>query len=189
MPLKLITPPTAEPVSLDELKKFLRIDHPDDDAEVTALGIAAREFVESHTGLALPAQTLELTARDWPASLLVLPKPPLQAVVSVKHRNAAGAVVTLAANTDYIVDLAGGTVEPVTAWPRVGDYPDAVQVRFTAGGTAPESLRLAIKSLAAHWYDNRTPAESADGATRRVPFHVKALLAQARGGRLEAAAT
>jgi uncharacterized phiE125 gp8 family phage protein len=189
MTLKLVTPPVTEPVTLDELKQYLRIDHADDDAEVSALGVAAREFVETYTGLALPVQTWELTARDWPACVIVLPKPPLQVVVSIKHRTAAGAVVTLAANTDYIADLAGGTVEPVTSWPRVGDYPDAVQVRFTAGGSTPESLKLAIKSLAAHWYDNRSPVETADGATRRVPFHVKALLAQARGGRLEAAAT
>ncbi|MBN8607046.1 MAG: hypothetical protein J0L81_09030 [Caulobacterales bacterium] len=192
MTLTLITASTAEPVTLEELRAFGQVDHTDDDALLECLAVAAREFVESSAGVALPAQTWELAVRDWPSRIIKLPRPPLQAVESLKHRDAAGNLVTLAENTDYRVDLAGGAVEPVSAWPRVGDYSDAVQLRFTAGyagaDDVPQRAKLAIMSLAAFWYDHRNPAEPSDGATRRVPFHVKAMLAQLRGGRLEAVA-
>ena len=39
-----------EPVTLEELKLFARIDHDDDDDVLTSLGVAAREFVERATG-------------------------------------------------------------------------------------------------------------------------------------------
>ncbi|HWA00386.1 MAG TPA: head-tail connector protein [Caulobacterales bacterium] len=191
MTLALITAPTAEPVTLEELRVYALIDHIDDDAIIAGLGRAAREFVEAFTGLALASATWELTARAWPAGIMVLPKPPLQNVVTVKHRDVTGNVVTLAANTDYVVDLPGGAIEPVRAWPAVGDYPDAVQVRFTAGFASaelvPQSAKLAIMALTCHWYEQREPATTNEGATRRVPLHVKALLAQLRGGRLEMA--
>lgn len=189
MTLRLITAPASEPASLDELKSFASIQHNEDDDLLGVLLTAAREFAEATIGGAIPTQTWEITAREWPDTVFVLPKPPLQSVVSVKHRDAAGAVVTLSPSTDYIVDLAGGAIEPVTAWPHVGDYPDAVQVRLTAGyEETPQRAKLTIMSLAAFWYDVRLPnASSADGMTRRVPFHVKAMLAQLRGGRLETA--
>lgn len=37
-------------VTLQELKDFARIDHDDDDALVTSLGTAAKEYVETATG-------------------------------------------------------------------------------------------------------------------------------------------
>lgn len=39
-----------EPVTLSELKAWTRVDHDDEDDELEALGIAAREFVEQATG-------------------------------------------------------------------------------------------------------------------------------------------
>ena len=40
-----------EPVTLDELKLWARVDHDDDEDDLlTALGVAAREFVERATG-------------------------------------------------------------------------------------------------------------------------------------------
>ncbi len=39
-----------EPVSLEELKLWARIDHDDDDDVLTSMGIAARELIETATG-------------------------------------------------------------------------------------------------------------------------------------------
>lgn len=50
MPLQLLTPPTAEPVSLVEAKLHLRVDFNDDDALITSLITAARQAAETITG-------------------------------------------------------------------------------------------------------------------------------------------
>lgn len=191
MVLKLITAPAEEPVRLAELKAYARIDHSDDDVQIEGLGRAAREYVEAVTGEALMAQTWELRAREWPGVVIALPKPPLASVTTVKHRTPSGVLITLTADVDYIVDTAGGTIEPLTRWPVAGDYPDAVQIRFVAGyanaDAVPQRFKLALAALALHWYDVPGPVVPGDGETRRVPFHVKAMLAQLRGGRLEMA--
>lgn len=51
------------------------------------------------------------------------------------------------------------------------------------GANVPEKARLTIKALVAFWYDFRTPVT--EGQVTRVPNHVRSLIAQLRGGRLE----
>lgn len=53
----------------------------------------------------------------------------------------------------------------------------------SAEATVPEKARLAIKSLAANWYEYREVTVFGDA--KPVPLHVRSLLAQLRGGRLE----
>ena len=82
-----------------------------------------------------------------------MPRPPLQSITSVNCRDSDGNLIALSESTDYLVDTAAdpGTIEPAPnkSWPAVGDYPDAVQVRFVAGygnATAPAMIScMAVK--------------------------------------------
>ena len=56
--LQIRTEPAAEPVTLAELKTFMRIDGSEDDALIESLIVAARELCESYTGRALITQEL-----------------------------------------------------------------------------------------------------------------------------------
>ena len=79
MTLRLITAPTAEPVSLETAKSFLRVDVAADDALITSLLLAARERGEELSRRAFITQTWEMTFDDWPSdSLLPMPRPRLQ---------------------------------------------------------------------------------------------------------------
>lgn len=68
---------------------------------------------------------------------------------------------------------------PGQFWPPVLYIPNAVEIHYTAGYSAdaalvPARLKMAIKQLVSHWYENReivTP-----GNTAQLPFHVQALL-------------
>jgi hypothetical protein len=64
------------------------------------------------------------------------------------------------------------------SWPNVGDVPNALQIKFTAGfGTAqsavPEDIRFAVLALATYWYEHRIPIN--DGYTP-LPDHLDALI-------------
>ncbi|MCT8992049.1 head-tail connector protein [Chelativorans sp. SCAU2101] len=96
----------AEPVTLEELKAFARVDFDDDDATLTTMLAAAVEFIEQATGKS---------------------------------------------------------------------YSDA---------DVPEKAKIAVMSLATHWYEQREPVVI-DASVANVPLHVRSLIAQLRGGVLE----
>ena len=90
MGLFLVTSPTVEPLSLAELKSWLKIDTADDDALLAGVLAAARLGVEAASGRKLMTQTWRLALNDWPPSPIALPVAPVQAVPAVRVFNAAG---------------------------------------------------------------------------------------------------
>lgn len=62
---KIVTPPSTEPVTLDEAKAHLRIEVAADDSLITDMIKAARELVEKETNLALITQTWGLYMDSW----------------------------------------------------------------------------------------------------------------------------
>ncbi|MCR4267087.1 head-tail connector protein [Nitratireductor sp. ZSWI3] len=187
MGLKLITPPDGEPVTLEELKHWSRVDFDDDDALIAANGAAAREFCETATGKQFVAATWELTTRSLGRGPFVLPKPPLRSVESIAYRDMSGALQVLDPSEYLVAPGEPGTVEPVSSWPATANRPDAVVITFEAGygdaAAVPDKIKVAIKGLAAHWYDQREGVTNAEGFTRRVPMHVRSLILQAKDWR------
>lgn len=184
MTVKIITPPESEPVTLAELKLFTRVDFDEDDALITSLGIAAREFVEIATGRALMTQTLELVRPCFPLDALSLPRSPIQNITSVTYLDRSGDEGTLVLDTDYYLDLdsAPAVLSPSRYWPATADRSNAVRIRYVAGyetaEEVPHTLKTVICALVAHWYDNREPTNRSGAA--ELPYHVKRLINSAR---------
>lgn len=157
MPIKLITAPAAEPLSLTETKLHLRVTTTDDDTWITDAIQAAREDAEQLTRRALITQqwraTLDyfpkygltpfsiidasgygLTSFYNPAGRLrtgfeiILPFPRLQTVDSITYIDTDGTTQTLA-STEYIVDI---TSEPGRLTPAYGKAWPATQMRINA---------------------------------------------------------
>ena len=81
----LLTAPVAEPLTLDETRAFLRVEHADDDALITSLITAARLQAEAETRRAFVTQTWRMAFDDWPASGRIDVRPaPLQAVTGAR---------------------------------------------------------------------------------------------------------
>lgn len=184
MVLNLITGPASEPVTLTEAKAQCRVDGTDEDTLVTALIKAARETVEYRLGLALITQTWELVLDEWWEDEATLPHPPLQTVTSITYKTLSGVTKTMSAS-DYI--LATGVPGRVlladgVRFPSDALYPaEAIKIRYVAGWTeaasVPESIKLAIKLLVGHYYENREQVTIGAGLTMSVlPFGVDALL-------------
>ena len=64
--LKLLVPPTAEPVSLADAKAQVRQDLTVDDVKITKLVRAARRLLEEQFGMSFVAQTWEMTLDRFP---------------------------------------------------------------------------------------------------------------------------
>ena len=137
MPLQLVSPPSEEPVTLEDMAQHVRQDNVDEDDYLESLISAARELIEQATGRAFCDQTWKLTLRDFPCSGFIrLPKSPLLEVVSVTYRDTDGNYQTLQENVDYYVDLGSepGMIDPGNgSWRVTGNYPDGVAIVFRAG--------------------------------------------------------
>jgi uncharacterized phiE125 gp8 family phage protein len=165
----LTNPPAVEPLTLAEAKRWLRVDHAEDDGLIQSLIRMARERVEGRTGRALLAQGWKLILDRWPADgLLRLPVFPALSVTAVRLIDAAG-VATLASPTLY--RLEPGEEPPLVSLdnptppgrPRSGIEIDLVAGYGTAPEHCPEPLRQALRLILADAYERRGP-ERADKA-------------------------
>lgn len=160
--------PSAEPVSVAEVKTALRIDQAVHDTYLGLLIKAAREFVEIYTRRTLITTTLELRFRVFPAGALRLSRPPVQSVTTVQYRTGVTAAWTTLAASGYHVDIYDDPpfIEPEDSWPSITeDQPNHVLVTYLAGygaaGTAvPEPIRQAIIAIIGDVYE--FPARSTD---------------------------
>ena len=192
MGFKVIYEPTAELLTLDEVRLHLRLDaydspaaHPDDPI-VTALIAAAREFAENYTGRSLALRTVELTLDAFPACRNIpLTMPPLFAVEFVRYIDSDEVEQTFTGWTlnDYVTP-ARIELDPGIEWPATFTQVNAVRVRLQTGymaadespsGTAlPKSVRQAMLLVIGHMYENREASSVV--SLNELPLSVTALL-------------
>lgn len=163
-PLVQVTPPSGQPVTLDEIKLHCRIDLPDDDSLLQSIAAAAMRYVQTESGRQLLTATYLVPVEAWFAGTLKLPKPPLQSVTTVNYYDPGGTLTTLDP-TKYLVRtplLLAGSIEraPFQYFPALqADRNYCVEITFVAGYGAPaqvpDTLKRAIL-LAVDWlYENR----------------------------------
>lgn len=191
--LTLVTPSTADPVSVVEFKLHQRISHTDEDVYLGGLIKAATRWCENYLGMAFVSQVWRQTLDCFPkssdgSSEIKLYHPPLgSTTVTLAYTDSTGGTTTLA-SSDYRVDgdATPARITPIYGgtWPTgIREQAGAVTVTYTAGfgsttGTSitntPETIKQAIKMLAASWYENREAVT--DGGMADVPLGVTALL-------------
>ena len=156
--------PAFEPLTLAEAKQHLRVEVADDDALITSLVAAARQYIEGRTGriLCSRAYLVELGGFLRDGQDIVLPVSPVSAVSSVSYFDSNGATQTLTAGNRLALHLHPPRVRlPVSSsvWPETITVEDAVTVSLTAGytsiGAVPETAKHAVRLLIGHWYENR----------------------------------
>lgn len=167
MALELTSAPASEPLTLDEVRTFLRVTSVTEDDYILNLISVARSCAEDFLNRALIQQTWTLYLRDFPSDAeIVLPLAPLSSVTSVKYYNSANRLTTLTVNTDYYVDAKsqpGRIVLPESvSWPTCYDKPNAVEIVFVAGyGAAASAIPGRIlQGMLMHisdMFENRTP--------------------------------
>lgn len=168
-----VAPPAGEPVSLEQAKAHLNVRTADDDALISALIVAAREWAENETGYAIAARQLRLLLDAFPSSgedAIALPRSRLISIDSVEYVDRNGATQTWGA-ANYTADTAsveGRLLRAFgAAWPEARSQRQAVTITYTAGwpddgasppdygANVPQAIRQAMLLMIGHWYENR----------------------------------
>jgi len=200
MNITIVGAPPFEPVTLLEVYAQLRLTpdhvgspgeetHPDD-AMLRNQIVAAREYVEKATRRALIQQTIRLAMQGfppyclgwWPSSWqqpyakILLRRPPLIRVETVRYFDADNVAQTVAAAGYYVTDDQVPELRFTSDFnaPSVYDRPDALRGDYVAGyapegspattqaeyaGNIPETLKQAVLIGVQLQYDNLAPAD------------------------------
>jgi len=180
--------PAAEPLTLADLKAWLRLDGSDEDDLLASVLSAARLAVEEAAGQPLVTQDWRLVLDAWPPDgILTLPLAPVQAVTAMRVRDATGGATVLPANA-WLLDAAGDPPRLALSGspPVPGRRLGGIEVDLTAGygppAAVPEPLRMAVRLTAARLFEHRGDGPDETGAA--VPPVAAALIAPFRRVRL-----
>jgi uncharacterized phiE125 gp8 family phage protein len=178
MDLALLQISPVEPVSLEEAKSFLAVDHDAHDALISALIKAARESAEVYCNRSFVQKKFQLSLDNWPLRArpwglqvygqVKLPRGPVLAVTEVNYLDADGALQTIDAEALHLKKATDPAVLSfLTPLPDVKPVPDAINIIYETGYQAeepeegeaiiafPEQVKIAIQMLVRTMYDHR----------------------------------
>jgi uncharacterized phiE125 gp8 family phage protein len=182
-----VVPPAREPLTLEEAKQHLRVDHTVEDSLILALITAARLRAENETNRLFITQDWKITLDGFPCYGLELPRTPVQSIQSIEYVDTAEATQTL----DYTLYVLDNTLLPATVYPAYSETwptallaPQSVSITFRAGygdypRDVPEDVRAAMKLMLGHYYENREEVNIGNIVTS-LPKAVDALLDRIR---------
>ena len=152
----IITEPTIEVITVDELKTFARIDTTAEDTLLEGFIKAARIATEKYLGRALVTQTMKMTMDFWPGTVIQFPRPPLISVTKVATLDESDVETEYSSSNYYVVTEAipGKLVlkQSVTAPINTSRDYAGYLVEFTAGyGPAGEDVPQPIREGIALW--------------------------------------
>ena len=174
--------PVIEPITLDQAKLHLRVDHAVDDALITSLIAMSRGWCEQYTERAFINQTKSMTLsifprfgwfRDGIAHTLLpvsyrgairLPFGPVSSITSVQYVDGAGVTQTMISPAYQVwLEHEPPLVAPAsqTGWPATEvDTLKAVTVAYVCGYGAtatsvPDAIRQAILLMVGQHYERR----------------------------------
>jgi uncharacterized phiE125 gp8 family phage protein len=170
---RILTEPTVEPVTLNELKEHMRLDGSGDDIYLLDLLAEARQMIEDHIGMAMLTQSWTLTLDSWPhgqerwwdgvrqghinsiyaAPHLVdveLPKYPLQSITSVTvyDEDGTSSAVTVADVFDIDTQQMPGriTLQRGAVWPIAMRANNAIEIIYISGyGSSASDVPAPLK--------------------------------------------
>lgn len=182
--------PTAEPVTVSEVKEHLRLSLPDEDKYISSLISQIREEFEELTGLALLGQTWELTLDYWPGpsepwwdgvrvasitaihgdrslDFVELPRHPLTAVTAVSVSDEGGNETAVDVANTFNIDTASKPGRMILkdgkTWPIATRNRTGIEITYTAGYTSvPAPLKRALLNMIAYAYEHRGDCSAAD---------------------------
>jgi hypothetical protein len=185
---QVTTEPAIEPITLGELREFLRLEESVETENDTLRDLIAeaRVWCEEYTQRRFITQTVTQTLDFWPGQFVTrgalpdegrisdyksgparyveLIEGPVQSITSVTLYDDVGGNATWNAANYRLASQNGGRARLAladgAAWPSATRRTDAIEILYDVGyGSSktdvPPPIIRTIKSLAAHWYENR----------------------------------
>ncbi len=153
--LSVVTPATAWPVTLDDIKRDLHVGDGSDDAQLQGYLSAALGWLQppdGYLGRSIAEQTLTLGLSCWFGERM-LPAGPVTEIVSLKYYDTANVEQTVAAD-QYWLDGDFIEISHTFMRPALWDRRSAVKVTYKAGGgECPAAIKTAIGMLVKEMYD------------------------------------
>lgn len=148
----------ASPVSLADMKSYLKVTTATDDTLIQAMIDAATGWGEKYTGRDFRAITWELLLDKF-TDRIELWRDPVASITTVKHL-VSSALTTVDASVYYLKKLTQKSeilLNEDKAWPtNTDDREQAIEIRFVSEGYfCQDSIIQAIKRHVAFWYRNR----------------------------------
>jgi uncharacterized phiE125 gp8 family phage protein len=182
MKYSIKTDTSTLPISVAELKHYLRIveDDAEQDTLLRGLIIAARDSMEQELHMSLVNRVYTYYFDCFDSELDITLRPAVS-VDAIRYYDADDVQQTLATSI-YQSDLqkyrAEISLKDGQSWPTVYNKKNAVEVDVTIGHGSlaedvPEDLKLALKMLAAHWFDNR----ALEGNIKVIPQGIERIIA------------
>lgn len=159
MPLRIVTEPVVDVVTVSEMKNFLKLDDvsSDEDDYINLCIMSARDWVEQYTKRGVIEVQREYIVDLTNKYFIELPRPPLKSIESVFVTDYTG-VESPVSTTNFKLDK---SIEPNLLY-FSGAAGESARVLYTSGfaSTAlPGNIKLAVMTLAGARYDNRTSAD------------------------------
>ena len=176
MILDIVSQTGSEPVTLEELKAYLRVDHDEEDSLITSLGVAARQAIETKIQKVIPTTTFDYSLAELPfgggyydrrvranptiynwlpthgGAPIVLPRAPLKSITSITYIDSSGDSQVVPTSVYQAIPSSNGPgmvkLRPNQVWPIPYPTYGAVTIRFVAGmGDDGTTVPDAIKTV------------------------------------------
>lgn len=162
---RIKTAPAIEPVTLQEVKSFIKLDGTAEDVYLEGIITSVRQAMEGYLGRALITQTLVLRLNTWPLDKITLPRPPLLSIVEVRTLDEDGTETVYDAAYYYAIigERSELIIRQGKALPtNTNRYQGGFEIEYTAGyGSSitdvPEAIRQAILQWIATVYETKVP--------------------------------
>lgn len=150
-----------EPISVEELRQHLRIEHNDEDSYLSMLISSARALAENCIDGIIADRGYSLTLDSFSSSIELPLRPVDPASIVIAYTDASGNAATVS-DYNYSSDLFSTVIYPAynESWPVTEDGSDKVTITFTAGllgaeGVMPADVKHALLMIAGTLYDQR----------------------------------
>lgn len=169
---QIVSSPETEPVSLLEMKRYLRIDDNSDDIVIVDQLMEARQFIENQIGLAFISQSWRLALDQWPAGgeawwdgvremsitelyrtsvlqSVTLPRWPLVSITSITTYDEASNPTSISAANVFDVDTYRTpgriTLKRGQTWPVALRANNAIEIVYVAGYANAAAVPITMK--------------------------------------------